>query len=128
MPRPTKCRKVSEIPKECYFKPAGIPMSELEEINLLVEELEAIRLKDLEGLNQEECAQRMHISRPTFQRVLTKAREKIAIALVQVKAIKVEGGNFHMTDGFLKCSNCKRWIKEHKNNCPKCGHNFEEKS
>ena len=53
MPRPVKCRRVSSIPETNYFKPAGIPMRELEEINISVEEAEAIRLKDLEGLDQD---------------------------------------------------------------------------
>ena len=66
----------------------------LEEVILTVEELEAVRLKDLEGLEQEECADMMKVSRPTFFRIITSARQKIADALVNGKAIRVEGGNY----------------------------------
>ncbi|WP_031516291.1 DUF134 domain-containing protein [Desulfofalx alkaliphila] len=94
MSRPSKCRRVEFIPEITYFKPAGVPLVNLEEVSLAVEELEAIRLKDLEYLEQEQCAQRMQVSRPTFHRVLTSARHKVAQALVQGKAIRVEGGNY----------------------------------
>jgi predicted DNA-binding protein (UPF0251 family) len=96
MPRPYKCRRVAFLPDVTYFKPAGIPMRVLEEVRLSVEEAEAIRLKDLEGLEQEEGAQRMNISRPTFQRVLASARQKMADALLNGKAIRIEGGSFEM--------------------------------
>jgi uncharacterized protein len=82
MSRPLKCRRVSIFPLVKYFKPAGIPIKILEEVCLSIEELEAIRLKDLEGLEQEQGAEKMNISRPTFQRVLTSARQKIAAALL----------------------------------------------
>jgi predicted DNA-binding protein (UPF0251 family) len=96
MPRPIKWRRVAFIPEATYFKPAGIPMRVLEEVCLSVEEAEAIRLKDLEGLEQEQGAEKMNISRPTFQRVLGAARRKIAEALLNGKAIRIEGGNFEM--------------------------------
>jgi len=67
------------MPELTYFKPAGVPLRELEEVALTVEEMEAIRLKDLEGLEQEACSERMRVSRPTFQRVLAAARAKIAM-------------------------------------------------
>jgi len=70
-----------------------------------VEEAEAIRLRDLEALVQEECAQRMHISRPTFHRVLESGRRKLADALVNAKAIRVEGGNFEMSVRRFRCNN-----------------------
>ncbi|TDA68340.1 MAG: DUF134 domain-containing protein [Clostridia bacterium] len=94
MPRPPKCRRVEFLPQHTYFKPAGIPLRELEEVVLAVEEVEALRLKDLEGLEQEECAERMQVSRPTFQRILVGARQKVSRALVEGKAIRVEGGTF----------------------------------
>lgn len=96
MPRPQKCRWVKGEPDINYFKPMGVPMHSLEEVVLSVEELEAIRLKDLEGLEQEECADKMKISRPTFFRIIMSAREKVADALVNGKAIKVEGGNYRI--------------------------------
>jgi predicted DNA-binding protein (UPF0251 family)/predicted Fe-Mo cluster-binding NifX family protein len=92
--RPLKCRRVASVPGVTYFKPAGIPMRELEEIRLTVEEAESIRLKDIEDLEQEQCAENMNISRSTFQRILESARRKIADALLNGKAIRIGGGNF----------------------------------
>ncbi len=96
MVRPVKPRFVRGPPWIDYFKPRGIPLSALDDVVLNVEELEAIRLKDLEGLEQEECANKMKISRGTFQRILSSAKKKIADALVNGKAIRVEGGNYKM--------------------------------
>lgn len=110
MPRPHKRRRVEFLPELTHFKPAGIPLKELEEICLTVEELEAIRLKDLEGLDQEACAKKMHVSRPTFQRVLHSARAKIAETLVKGKALKVEGGNYRLAMRKFHCHECDyRW-------------------
>jgi predicted DNA-binding protein (UPF0251 family) len=99
MPRPPKCRRVAFLPEASFFKPAGIPLRALSEVRLSVEEAEAIRLKDLEGLAQEPSSQKMNISRPTFQRVLASARQKIADALLKGKAIRIEGGNFEIEPG-----------------------------
>jgi uncharacterized protein len=109
MSRPIKCRRVNFLPQVTYFKPAGIPMRNLEEVCLSVEELEAIRLKDLEGLEQEQGAERMNISRPTFQRVLTSARQKIADALFNGKAVRIEGGNFEILPCHFRCQNSHEW-------------------
>lgn len=103
MPRPLKWRRVDFIPSVTHFKPAGIPLSALEEVSLTMEEVEAIRLKDMEGLEQEECAQRMSISRPTFHRVLESARKKLADALLNGKAIRIEGGHFEMAMRRFRC-------------------------
>jgi len=96
MPRPRRCRRVWLEPNITYFKPAGIPVRELEEVVLTVDEFEAIRLKDLEGLEQEEAAKKMNISQPTFFRLLNSARKKIADAIVNGKAIKIEGGSYKL--------------------------------
>ena len=109
MPRPIKWRCVGFVPQVTYFKPVGIPLRSLEDVCLTVEEAEAIRLRDLEGLEQEECAERMHISRPTFQRVLESARQKIADALVSGKAIRIEGGNFEMAVRRFRCLDGHEW-------------------
>jgi predicted DNA-binding protein (UPF0251 family)/predicted Fe-Mo cluster-binding NifX family protein len=90
---------VEYIPKVTVFKPAGIPHSSLEKVVLKIEELEAIRLKDLLGLEQEEGAERMGVSRPTFQRILMDGREKIAAALIEGQAIRIEGGNYCLGQG-----------------------------
>ena len=110
MPRPTKWRRVGFVPEITYFKPAGVPIHALEEVCLSVEEAEAIRLKDLEGMEQEQCAQTMQISRPTFHRVLVSARGKLADALLNGKAIRIEGGNFEMAmRRFRCCSDGHEW-------------------
>ncbi|MDW7650451.1 MAG: DUF134 domain-containing protein [Bacillota bacterium] len=114
MPRPPKCRRVEFEPQVKYFKPAGIPKHELQELVLSVEELEAVRLKDKEGLEQEECAERMQVSRPTFQRILAGARAKLAEALIDGKAIRVEGGNYCFA--MPHHGPC-----EAEAHCPKCG-------
>ena len=92
MPRPRLCRRVRFQPNITYFKPAGVRMVGLEESILTVDEFEAVRLKDLQGLEQEEAAEKMGISQPTFHRLLLSARKKIADAIVHGKAIKIEGG------------------------------------
>ena len=94
MVRPRLCRRVRFNPDVTYFKPRGIPLMQLEEVILHVDEFESVRLKDLEGLEQEECAKKMHISQPTFHRLVLSARKKISDAIVNGKAIKIEGGNF----------------------------------
>ena len=109
MPRPVKCRRVNFVPEVIYFKPAGIPMRVLEEVCLSVEEAEAIRLKDIEKLEQEQCAEKMNISRPTFQRVLSSVRHKIADALLNGKAIRIEGGNYEMTMRRFRCLAEHEW-------------------
>lgn len=96
MPRPTKCRRVGFVPQVTHFKPADIPLRCLDSVSLSIEELEAIRLKDYQGLQQEECAVLMEVSRPTFRRVLSSARGKIADALITGKGIRIEGGTFEM--------------------------------
>ena len=98
MARPTKERRVELVPEFDYFKPVGKPLKELEEICLTIEEVEALRLKDLEGLTQEEAAEKMDISRPTFQRILTMGRKKLADALVNGYAIRLQGGNYRLAD------------------------------
>jgi len=82
------------LPNVRYFKPQGVPLRFLDEIALAVEGLEALRLADVEGLDQETAAAQMKVSRPTFTRVLAEARQTVAKALVAGWAIRVEGGNF----------------------------------
>lgn len=97
MSRPRMCRRIGFQPDVTYFKPIGIRMINLDESTLGVDEFEAVRLKDLEGLEQEECAKRMDISQPTFHRLLLSARKRIADAIVNSKAIKIEGGNIRLS-------------------------------
>ena len=94
MGRPARRRRVDQLPFAECFKPRGIPMSELEEVVLTVDEFEAVRLGDLEGMYHAEAAARMGVSRQTFGRIIGVARRKIAEALVVGKALRIEGGSF----------------------------------
>ena len=89
MPRPCNHRKTSCRPNACYYKPRGIPRHELEEVVLEKDELEAIKLADLDGLKHEEGADKMNISRATFGRILERARNKIAGSIINGKAIRI---------------------------------------
>ncbi len=109
MTRPRKCRRIAFIPGVTYFKPAGIPMRFLEEVRLTLEETEAIRLKDIEDLDQEACAERMNISRPTVQRIIESARKKITDALLNGKSIRIEGGSIEILPQHCICENGHEW-------------------
>lgn len=93
MGRPKECRMINALPGDYYFKPRGIPLAYLEEVTLGLDEFEAIRLADFEGLYHDEAAKRMKISRATFGRVLSAGRKKTAEALLAGKALKIEGGS-----------------------------------
>ena len=96
MPRPRKRRLLDRAPQAAIYKPAGVPLDGLGRVSLLQEELEALRLADLEGLTQQEAARRMGISRSTFQRVVTQARRQVARALAEGHALQIEGGTFEV--------------------------------
>ncbi len=104
------------------FKPFGIPMRELEHVVLLFEEYEAIRLADYVNLTQEEAAQKMEISRPTFTRIYDKARKNVAKAFVEGKAVIIEGGTYTSDDFWYRCNNCHETIITMKpaKKCRKC--------
>jgi predicted DNA-binding protein (UPF0251 family) len=89
MTRPRLCRRIRFNPNITYFKPQGVPMRELEVIELTAEELEALRLKNIKDLEQTEAAKIMNTSQSTFQRILCSAYKKIAEALTEGKAIKI---------------------------------------
>jgi len=88
------------------FKPFGMPMREIEPMVLSYEEFEAIRLSDYDNLKQEESAEKMNISRPTFTRLYNKARRNIARAFIEGKAIIIKGGTFYTDDFWYKCRSC----------------------
>jgi predicted DNA-binding protein (UPF0251 family) len=90
MPRPTCPRKISHSPPATYFKPAGIPLRDLEEVLLAADELEALRLADCKGLYHVDAAKQMGISRQTFDRIIKRARAKAACALVKGLALRIE--------------------------------------
>jgi predicted DNA-binding protein (UPF0251 family) len=114
------------MPESNYFKPRGIPLTMLEEIILTVDEFEAIRLADLEGLYQEQSAEKMNISRQTFGRIIESAHKKVAEALVRGKALKIEGGEFEMASmRKFKCYDCRHtWELPYgtgrPEDCPSC--------
>lgn len=89
MSRPKLCRRVGFNPDITYFKPQGVPMKMLDEVDLSFEEIEALRLKNIEDLDQNECAKKMRTSQSTFQRILSSAYKKISQALIEGKAIKI---------------------------------------
>jgi len=128
MSRPLKLRHVTHTPGAWYFKPRGIPVSFLEEVVLTIDECEALRLADLENFCQEEAAAKMKISRATFGRVIEKARRTIVDAIVNGKAILIEGGNIQIGNTLtFECRNCnRRWrfpcAKDGNKNCPHCKH------
>ncbi len=90
--RPKKTRWIKCLPGERCFKPICKPLSKLEGVYLTLDEFEAVRLADLDGLKQVDAAKRLKISRPTFSRIVASARNKIADGLVNIKAIRIEGG------------------------------------
>ena len=92
MPRPFCCRRIAGQPGASIFKPIGIPMRTLDEVVMTLDEFEAIRLADLDGLYQEAAAKQMGVSRPTFSRISAAAHRKVADALVHGKALRIEGG------------------------------------
>lgn len=97
MPRPQQCRRIGGMPACRVYKPQGVPRSVLQQVVLTEDEWEAIRLADKEGLYQEQAAERMNISRQTFGRIIESAHKKIADALINGKALIIEGGTVEMT-------------------------------
>ena len=138
MPRPVCRRRIGFMPGTRYFKPMGVPMNMLEEIILNLDELEAVRLADYEGLYQEQAAEKMQISRPTFGRIIESAHKKIADALVNGRALRIQGGTIEVhgfggprhgmgAAGFCVCPKCKEKVPHRpgmpckEERCPKCG-------
>ena len=127
MSRQPLWRRVDALPSVTSFKPVGVPLAQLQEIRISIEEAEAIRLKDLDGLEQEECAKKMNVSRSTFSRILLLARQKMADALLNGKAIRIEGGKYELTKRSFRCDNGHEWevpfevmIKKPPELCPTC--------
>lgn len=113
MPRPRKCRWVEQEPGVTFFKPQGIPLRVLEHVVITVDELEALRLTDYLDLSHEEAAQHLKVSRPTVTRMLARARQVVADALVHGKAIRIEGGDYTLKRDACTCPKCgNRWSSE----------------
>ncbi len=123
MPRPPRNRRMISPPVMKGYKPFGIPFSKVGHITLLFEEYESVRLTDYQGLNQEQAALKMNISRPTFTRIYENARNKIAAAFVEGKAIIFDGGNVVFDNDWYKCDKCHQTFNlrpEDKKSCPSC--------
>jgi predicted DNA-binding protein (UPF0251 family) len=93
MPRPKIPRFLQFKPDVYYFKPRGIPLRELEEVVLEHDELEALKLHEVDNLEQIQASEKMKISQPTFARILDRAHKKIAEAIIKGKAIRIETGD-----------------------------------
>ncbi len=101
------------MPSVRHFKPQGVPLAELEEVVLAEDELEAMRLADVEGLYHESAAERMNVSRPTFGRILAQARRAVATAITHGKALRIEGGVVEQVPQRGRCrrGRCRRGWK-----------------
>lgn len=107
MPRPKKLRLIQNQPEFTRFRPCGLRRRKLEIIELSIDEYEAIRLADLEGHDHSKAAEEMEISRPTFTRLLEKARNKFATFMVNGYELRIEGGEVKFK-GRHQCRGCGR--------------------
>ncbi len=124
MARPQKDRLIKEPPLFSEFKPAGIPGRLVEKVILTIDEYEAFRLSDNLAMSQEEAADEMEISRPTFTRLIESARKKISELIINGKMLVIEGGNIHFRQNLIKCRGCGHLfninIEENIRKCPIC--------
>ena len=124
MTRRTKCRTVDFLPETDSFVPEGRNQESTNEYVLKIEELEAMRLKDVEGLSQEECADKMNVSRQTFQKIIDTARNKVALALTEGAGIRISGGSFVTKKCKIQCMDCGHIyepnFEDDKVTCPAC--------
>jgi len=120
MPRRPCPRRVAGPPRCSLFKPAGVPLSHIQEVALSVDELEALRLADLEGLYQDDAAARMEVSRPTFARIVEASRRKVAEALVHGRALRIGGGPVAFAgQRRFRCGQCRHeWSAPFGTGCP----------
>ncbi len=119
MARPKRCRRIASLPNVAYFKPADVPSRALHTVALTVDEFEALRLADYAGLYHEQAAKRMDVSRQTFGRIVESGRKKVARALVEGLALRIEGGDVELTDvRALTCADCGHFVEA----TPETGH------
>ena len=125
MTRRMKCRTVDFLPETDNFLPERKDNETKREYVLKIEELEAMRLKDVLGLSQNECAEKMNVSRQTFQKIIDSARNKVALALVGGAGIRISGGSFVTRKCKIMCMECGHTyepsFEDDKMVCPKCG-------
>jgi uncharacterized protein len=124
MGRPEIHRIVYEPPAFTEFKPLGVSARDLDEISITLDEIEAFRLADHQGLSHAEAAEEMEISRSVFSRLIERARRKIAGLIIEGKLLSVEGGNVHFRNNLIKCNGCGHMFKigfsESITECPAC--------
>jgi uncharacterized protein len=126
MPRPKCCRQIGDMPGKTCFHPEGVASSSCGEVLLTLDEYEAIRLADLEGLYQEQAATEMNVSRQTFGRIVEAARRKVADVLVHGKTLRIEGGPVSTREKVpVLCPRCHRALSISCGNgneplCPRC--------
>ena len=114
MVRPHKERCIEKLPPITHYKPVGIPLHDIEEVLLTIEEMESIRLADIEKLDQATAAANMEVSRPTFHRIINLAHQKIASALWHGQSLRVDGGKFRIAP------QCQKGLR--RCFCKKCNH------
>ncbi len=125
MARIKKQRIVDSPPLFSTYKPAGIMRSELQQLPLALDEYEAIRLADYQGMDHAEAAAEMEISRSTFSRLIEEARKKMAQFLIEGRELYIEGGNIHFRGNVIRCRSCGYMfnikIGTVLSECPECG-------
>ncbi|MFB6342912.1 DUF134 domain-containing protein [Saccharicrinis sp. FJH62] len=124
MSRPKRLRKISNPPRIRGMNPFGYYGALKDPVQLYHEEYEAIRLLDYEGMNQEDAAKLMDVSRPTLTRIYDSARKKIAISFTEARQIQIEGGQAYFADDWYECRNCNSRFnlpqKDPSVSCPVC--------
>ena len=130
---PYRKRLVQNIPNFKNFKPSGIPRKILKKVELTLDEYEAIRLADYLKLEHLEASEKMKISRPTFTRLIDKARQKIANVLIEGNELVIAGGNVDLINTYYECRDCgdiqETPFEKQSDSCPDCGSvNIEDKS
>ena len=132
MVRPHKNRMVAYSPDISYFKPRGIPLIDLQEVQITLDEYEALRLSDLMEMSYEDAANKMKVSRATFGRIVRGARKTVADALINGKAINIQGGSYRIIDKtrYFICNSCNNKWEEPRGagrpkNCPSCSQKID---
>lgn len=125
MPRPRKRRRIRKRPRRLWFKPRGVPLSSIGQRDLSVDELEAMRLKHIEKMSQEEAANQMEVSRSTYARILKKAHEKITKFLVRGEALQIKEPEYVSMPREFQCGECGHtWNQPYgtgrPRECPEC--------
>ena len=122
---PYRKRQIESPPRYTNFKPSGIPKSLLNQIELPLGEYEAIRLADYENLDHREAAEKMNISRPTFSRLIEKARNSVARAIIDGSELVIQGGYFELANTLHRCKDCGGYLlrpmKVKNIDCVDCG-------